>query len=54
MGLGSTKLEKSLGEEFPEGEHYMGFENVIFIYLKKKLNYLYLIFFKLVWKYLLL
>lgn len=28
MGLGGSTLEKNLGPEFPENEHYFGFENV--------------------------
>jgi len=27
MGLGGSKLEKAIGPEFPEGEHYFGLEN---------------------------
>lgn len=28
MGFGNSKLEKAIGENFSEGEHYTGFENV--------------------------
>jgi hypothetical protein len=28
MGLNSSKLEKAMGPQFPEGEHYFGLENV--------------------------
>ena len=28
MGLGSSKLEKAIGNDFPDGEHYFGLENV--------------------------
>jgi ubiquitin carboxyl-terminal hydrolase 12/46 len=27
MGASSSKLEKALGDNFPEGEHYFGLEN---------------------------
>uniref|UniRef100_A0A0D3CHZ6 USP domain-containing protein n=1 Tax=Brassica oleracea var. oleracea TaxID=109376 RepID=A0A0D3CHZ6_BRAOL len=27
MGVAGSKLEKALGEQFPEGERYFGFEN---------------------------
>ena len=27
MGGAGSKLEKALGEQFPEGEHYFGLEN---------------------------
>lgn len=27
MGAASTKLEKALGDQIPEGEHYFGLEN---------------------------
>jgi ubiquitin carboxyl-terminal hydrolase 12/46 len=27
MGAAGSKLEKALGDQFPEGERYFGFEN---------------------------
>nr|VDD05361.1 unnamed protein product [Brassica oleracea] len=27
MSVAGSKLEKALGEQFPEGERYFGFEN---------------------------
>ncbi|KAL0646752.1 hypothetical protein Bca4012_045043 [Brassica carinata] len=29
MGVAGSKLEKALGEQFPEGERYFGFENFV-------------------------
>jgi hypothetical protein len=28
MGLGGSKLEKTISTEFPEGQHFFGLENV--------------------------
>ncbi len=32
MGLGTSKLEKAIVSEFPEGQNFYGFENVHIIF----------------------